>query len=224
MLPNLALPRVARISAMAATLCLSGLASVVAVPPTAFPAGSTLITFDGLTDGTEVNGLTFDGVSFTYTVAGSPLNGAVDIDGGPGVTNNITPPNIVSVGNNSGTLTLTLHSEENLFGYGFAILSGVVVPNATTISLFDGATPVGSLAYSGSPDPSFTGGFAGIDSTLPFNRVALTFNATAAPAFAVDNIRFAAAPVPEPSTTWLLAAGLALGFGRLRALRRANTR
>ena len=62
-------------------------------------------------------------------------------------------------------------------------------PNATTtISLFNGATAVGSMSYNGLPDPVFIGGFAGIQSTLPFNRATLTFTNFAA-AFAVDNIR-----------------------------------
>src|ERR1035437_1930842 len=56
--------------------------------------GSSLITFTGLATGTEVNGLVVSGVLFTYTVGGSPLNGALQIDGGPGITNNVAPPNI----------------------------------------------------------------------------------------------------------------------------------
>src|ERR1700720_1690624 len=83
--------------------CPPAFATVVAVGPGSFPAGSTLIDFAGLAFGTEVNGLTASGALFNYIVGGSPLNGAVVIDGGPGATNNITPPNIVSVGNNTGT-------------------------------------------------------------------------------------------------------------------------
>ena len=133
------------------------------------------------------------------------------IDGGPGPTNNIAPPNIVSIGNDTGTLTLMLPSLVDTFGYGYAILNTVAVPNATAIALFNGATPVGTLSYNGVPDPTFTGGFAGIFSTLAFNRVQLTFNAAAAPAFAVDNIRTFNTPVaavPEPATLLLLSAGL----------------
>ena len=83
------------------------------------------------------------------------------------------------------------------------------LPAATTISIFNGATFLGALSYNGVPDPSFTGGFAGILSTLAFDRVVLTFNAAAAPAFALDNIRVAAAAtVPEPATMVLLLVGL----------------
>jgi len=183
----------------------------MAVGPGAFPPGSPILTFDGLAEGTEVNGLSYGGVSFTYTVGGSPLNGAVVIDGGPGMTNNIAPPNIVSVGNNAGTLNLVLPGASDLFGYGYALLASGTIANATTISLFSGTTSVGSLSYSGAPDPAFTGGFAGIESTIPFDRVALTFESTQSLAFAVDNIRFVTVTnIPEPSTVLLAAAGLLL--------------
>jgi hypothetical protein len=183
-------------------------ASVIGIGVDAFGPGSTLTTFTGLADGTEVNGLTVDGILFEYSLG----NGAVIIDGGPGVTNNISPPNIVSVGNNTGVLTLTLPSFVDTFGYGFAVLSTVALPVGTTISLFDGVTLVGSLSYGAAPDPIFAGGFAGIQSTILFNRVQLTFNSTDAPAFAVDNIRTASSVVPEPASLLLLGAGLsALG-------------
>jgi hypothetical protein len=114
-------------------------------------------------------------------------------------------------------LTLLLPAQSSLFGYGYAILNTITVPNATTITLFLGATNQGSLAYTGVIDPVFTGGFAGIQSTLPFDRVQLTFNSAAAPAFALDNIRFAS-NVPEPST-WLLTLAFA-GLAVRHAVRR----
>jgi hypothetical protein len=125
----------------------------------------------------------------------------VIIDGGP--PNDISPPNIVSVGLDTGILRLALPSFVDTFGYGYAILNISGVANATTINLFTGATNVGSLSYNGVPDPTFTGGFAGIQSTIPFNIVQITFNSAAAPAFALDNIR-TATTVPEPSTMLLL--------------------
>ena len=185
----------------------------------AFGAGSTLTTFTGLAFGTEVNGLTVDGIVFSYSLG----NGTVMIDAGPGVTNNIDPPNIVSgLGNNSGILTLMFPSLIGSFGYGFAILSGGAVPNATTISLFNGAIPIGSLSFPGAPDPTFTGGFAGIQSSSLFNRAGVTFNSVVAPAFALDNVRTStetAAAVPEPATLLLLGVGLVV-TARYRRRRR----
>ena len=177
--------------------------------------GSPLLNFNGLANGTEVNGLVVSGVTFSYTLGGTPTNGAVIIDGGPGTTNNIAPPNIVSVGNDSGILGVTLPSPATLFGYGFAILDVGAVANAATISLFMGSTPVGSLSYSGANDPVFTGGFAGIQSTIPFNRAELTFNSLVAPAFAVDNITYSN-PLPEPATASMVLSALALACAAWR--------
>ncbi len=182
-------------------------ADIIAVGPGAFPSNATVISFSGLATGTEVNGLTVNGARFDYTVGGSPLNGAVIIDGGPGTTKHISPPNIVSIGRNTGVLTVTLPSSANLFGYGFAMLNGVAVANATTISAFSGTTLLGSLSFPGAPDPAFTGGFAGIQSTTSFNRLGLTFNSSVASAFALDNLTFASA-VPEPSSLLLAVLGL----------------
>jgi len=181
-------------------------AAIIAVGVGAFGPGSTLTTFTGLSDGTEVNGLTVDGILYQYSLG----NGQIIIDGGPGITNNVAPPNIVSTGSPSGILSLTLPSSINTFGYGYAVLNTSAVPNATTISLFSGATPVGALSYNGVPDPAFAGGFAGIQSTLSFNRVELTFNSVAAQAFALDNIRTfnstSAVPEPVSMAIWGLGA------------------
>jgi len=196
----------------------SALAGVIQIGPF---AGPTPITFTGLADSTEVSGLTVSGVLFTYTVGGSPLAGAVIIDGGPGTTNNIAPPNIVSVGDNSGTLSMLLPSPATMFGYGYAILTTSPVADATTISVFSGATLLGSLSYAGLPDPQFTGGFAGIQSTIPFDRVEVVFNSSAAGAFALDNI---VSNIPEPSTMFLvLTSGIAgLLWRRRRARKTAS--
>jgi hypothetical protein len=146
-------------------------ADVISVGPGAFPPGTTPITFTGLADGTEINGLTVGGILFNYSLG----NGHLVIGGGPGVTNNVNPPNILSVGNPTGILTLTLSAPATLLGYGYAVLSIGPVTNATRITLFNGVTNVGSLAYNGALDPNFAGGFAGIQSTTAFDRVQITF-------------------------------------------------
>jgi PEP-CTERM motif len=196
-------------------------ASVITVGIGAFEMGSTLTTFTGLAFGTEVNGLTIDGILFQYSLG----NGAVSIDVGPNTTNNINLPSMVSdPGGNAGVLTMTLPSLVDTFGYGYALFPLGTDPllNGTIISLFTGATPVGSLSYTASPDPLFRGGFAGIQSTLAFNRVEATFNSVSATAFALDNIRRgpAVAAVPEPTTLVLLGTGVLSMMIRVRARRK----
>jgi hypothetical protein len=205
---------------LAATLCMTeALASVSPIGEGAFPGSALLVDFAGLTDGTEVNGLVVDGLTFSYSLG----NGQLAIDGGPGTTNNITPPNIVSIGDDSGEVTIALPSAANMFGYGYAILSLGDVAAATSMSVFSGATFLGSLSFAGAADPNFTGGFAGLLSTSPFDRVVVTFNSAVATAFAMDNIRVTSEVVPpvvpEPPTILLILASLLVALW-MRAPRR----
>jgi hypothetical protein len=138
-------------------------ADLVPITPSAFPAGSPLLTFDGLATGTQVNGLVNTGVTFHTLLGGVQSNAIAIIDGGPGVTNNINPPNIVSInGTNTGVaLEVILPTPATEFGFGFADLDTRSIPNAATIELFSGSTSLGSLTFPGAPDPFFTGGSPG---------------------------------------------------------------
>src|SRR5262245_50652504 len=209
---------------MAAVVCGTASAAVVAVGPSAFPTGATVIDLQTVPLGTEVNGLVVDGVTFSYTVGGMPLNGAVQIGSSP-TTNNLMPPNIVSIGNATGILGMRLPTPAFLFGYGYAIQTIGTLPGATTISLFNGATPVGSLQYTGMSDPVLTGGFAGIQSTIAFDRVQVVFLAGETAGFAMGNMQYVetVSTVPEPSSAWLVIMGPGLpGISRItsRYLRR----
>ena len=192
----------------------SARADVMAISPAAFPPGSTLITFAGQTIGTDVNNLSVGGVQFSYSLG----NGHLFISNGPTAANNVSLLAIVSEGTSTGILTLLLPGSQTLFGFGFALASFVPALNATTITLFNGATNVGALSYNAVPDPNFVGGFAGIQSTVAFDRVQLTFNS--GQQFALDNIQFAnvTTVTPEPATLALVLTGL-IGIASVRRRR-----
>ena len=186
-------------------------ASLAPIGPLDFASGATVLDFSGFADGTEANGLIVGGVLFQVTRNGSSTNGIVVVDGGPGTTGNISPPNLVSIADLDGVaLIVSLPNLASQFGYGYAIRAGISVPAATTIDLFAGPTPVGSISFTGIPDPIFTGGFAGVASDTPFDRAVLTFS-DVGDAFAVDNVTFSANKASdEGQTLILLSAGVSL--------------
>jgi len=149
-----------------------------------------------------------------------PSNGIVVADGGPGTTGNITPPNLVSLSDPNGVaLIVSLPNLAIQFGYGYAINVAVSVPAATTIELFAGATPIGSISFTGIPDPVFTGGFAGVASGTPLDRAVLTFS-DVGDAFAVDNVTFSANKASDEGQTLILLSGGVSLLLFLRARRR----
>jgi hypothetical protein len=116
-----------------------------------------VLHFSILADNTDANGLGLDGVLFQVTKNGPSTNGIVVVDGGPGTTGNITPPNLVSIADLDGVaLIVSLPNLVTQFGYGYAILAEISVPAATTIDLFAGSTPLGSISFTGIRDPIFT--------------------------------------------------------------------
>jgi hypothetical protein len=186
-------------------------ASLFVVPEAALSApalnASTIVHFDEIGLNSAINGQTIKGFGF---LENNP--GATTSNGGPLNTNHITIPEALSGGAfNPATyvLSITMPAVQTSFGFGFAILDGVPTSNALTITLFNGATNLGSLTYGGTPDPQFDGGFAGIGSTIGFTEARISFGPTAIQ-YAIDNVAAGnAAPpaVPEPGTA---LAGVAL--------------
>jgi len=107
---------------------------------------------------------------------------------------------LVSLSDPNGVaLVVSLPNLSTQFAYRYAINAQVSVPTATTIELFAGSTPVGNISFTGIPDPTFTGGFAG-----------LTFSGLG-DAFAVDNVTFATTKASEEGQTLiLLSAGVSV--------------
>jgi len=183
-------------------------AALTPIGPLDFASGATVLDFSALADNTDANGLIVDGVVFQVTKNSSATNGMVIVDGGPGITGNISPPNLVSISDPGGVaLIVSLPNLATQFGYGYALRAEISVPAATTIDLFAGSTPVGSISFTGIPDPTFTGGFAGVASNTPFDRAVLTFS-NLGDAFAVDNVTFAGTVSDQGPTLFLLSVGV----------------
>ena len=94
-------------------------AALTPIGPLDFASGATVLDFSALADNTEANGLSVDGVQFQVTKNSSSTNGIVIVDGGPGTTGNISPPNLVSISDLDGVaLIVSLPNLATQFGYG----------------------------------------------------------------------------------------------------------
>ena len=221
------LPLSSTVLAFALLLAPAASASTISIPVDAFGSGSTLTTFAGVPNNTVVAPFTFDGILFQYSLgAGCPTfqpscGGPLNVSDILGTTNNLNPPSAIAVVGVAGipTVTLTFPSLLDAFGYGFLVGSTTAVANATTVTLFSGATSVGSLSFNGAPDPVLAGGFAGIQSTIPFDSAQITFSGHAG-LIGFDNLRTipqtapVPAPVPEPGTVLLVGAGVVMAARR----------
>jgi hypothetical protein len=181
--------------------------------------GPPQVTFSEVPSFTPLNGLTINGLTFSENV---PISFTAPAGFGPGNTNNISGAMALSgLGSIPAgyVLSVSLANQALSFGFGFA-LQGLTtsVANAVTLTLFSGATNLGSLSFAGNADPNFTGGFAGIGNNVFFDRVQITFNQNAT-GFAVDNF-VARDRVPENGGTLLMLLAGAAPLGVLARLRR----
>lgn len=178
-----------------------------------------LVTFSEVPSFTAVNGLTINGFTFTENM---PTAFTVPPGSGPGNTNNISGDHALSGAPPGGgyILSVSLASPALSFGFGFALQGTTSVANAVTLTLFSGATNLGSLAFAGAPDPTFTGGYAGIGNDTFFDRVEISFNPNTQ-GFAVDNFS-ARAAVPETGGTLLMLLTSAAPVGLFALLRRRS--
>ena len=171
-----------------------------------FSGGETVETYGLVQTFAPVDGVTFSGVLHNFSIGGISSNDAV-IDGGPGNSNNITVANIE--GDAAGILELVFSSDMTRVGYGYALSTTVPFAKATSVELFDSSNvSLGSLSFDAFPDPTFIGGFAGVESATPFARAEISFATTGR--FAFDNLRFESTnPIPEPSGLPLFSVGIA---------------
>lgn len=192
---------------------------IIPIGQSDFSGGEMLITYGPpAVGGSPVDGLLVSGVLHEFSVGGLASFDATVSGGGPGATNNVAPP--IIEGDGAGLLGLTFSEPQNRVGFGFAILANGPLSDGTTVELFDTSDlSLGMLTFPAVSDPSFPGGFAGLQSSDPFGRAEVTFSSQAL-RFAFDNLRFESV-VPEPTSAlvWSLFAVAALGRGSRRRRR-----
>lgn len=155
-------------------------------------AASTL-TFDELPY-QSVDGLSYEGVTFGFTLGGSPSTDAYYGAIGPGALTYLQDSSLE--GNARGILTLDFASPTNSLQFGIALNTKNSVTGAYTVELFDES--LGSLGIiSGNTDPLICwseGQFT--YSGTAISRAVIDFNEQFSRRFAIDNLSTNTIPAP----------------------------
>jgi hypothetical protein len=143
-----------------------------------------------------VDGLSFMGVTFHFTVDGVSSMDANYDSGGPGVITYVQDPSLE--GNAAGTLTLDFDAPTPVLQFGVALSAGGALAAGCSIELFDSdLSSIGIIDVATASIISFTEGRFSYRGR-PVSRAAITFNSDRAARFAFDNLTFddGLAPVP----------------------------
>lgn len=154
-------------------------------------AATTTLTFDELAT-QPVNGLSFNGVTFQFEIAGVPSSDANYASFGPGTTTYVQDPSLE--GNAAGTLTLAFDQPVTELQFGVALATAENLAPGFFVELFSpsgtslGVTPVNTSVTSFNfTEGQFT--YSG----APVGRAVVTFSG-AASRFALDNLVFTTGP------------------------------
>jgi hypothetical protein len=136
-------------------------------------------------------GLSLDGVTYSFTVAGSPsLDCTAGTFTGPGTTNDINPPNIE--GTAAGVLHLTFDVPTTQFDFGVA-LSTFASPQTDSVIVDLFRPGVGLLRQevplTTTSDPSFVGGRFEYNGPA-VKTVTIHFSSGPFARFALDNVSY----------------------------------
>lgn len=167
---------------------------------------STLIDFDGLADGTPVTNQ-YPGLSFSAVNGGNPLAVIYNFSqSGPNVLSLGTPPLI-----GAGGVGIDFGTPQQ--GVGFWYLDSEIAGNSVTV--FGAAKVVLGTFELAFPLPAQWAFIGFTSAAFDISRIEVATHP--ADMVALDSLRFAATPVPEPATPALLACGLLLlGLSKLR--------
>ena len=150
-------------------------------------AAPITLTFDELPF-QPVDGLSFMGVTFHFTVGGVPSTDANYDSGGPGTITYVQDPSLE--GNAAGTLTLDFDIPTPVVQFGVALSALGPLAAGCTVELFDSTlTSLGVIDVATASIVSFTESRFSYHGQ-PISRVVITFNGDAAPRFALDNLTF----------------------------------
>jgi hypothetical protein len=158
-------------------------------------AAPVTLTFDELPF-QPVDGLSFMGVTFHFTVGGVPSTDANYDSGGPGTITYVQDPSLE--GDAAGTLTLDFDAPTPVLQFGVALLSGAPLAAGCSVELFDSdLASLGVIDVATASIISFTEGRFSYRGR-PVSRAVITFNSDRAARFAFDNLTFddGLAPVP----------------------------
>ena len=155
-------------------------------------AASTL-TFDELPH-QSVDGLSYGGVTFGFTVGGSPSTDAYYGAGGPGALTYLQGGSLE--GNAQGILTLDFASPTNLLEFGIALTTTTPLTGAYTVELFDKSLgSVGIMSENTNPLVYWSEDKFSYSGT-PVSRAVIDFNEQHARRFAIDNLSTNTIPAP----------------------------
>lgn len=178
-------------------------------------AAITTLTFDELPT-QPVNGLTYQGVTFGFTVGGNASTDAVYSGIGPGSIAFLQDTTLE--GNAAGVLTLNFAQPTDLLQFGVALNSFSPVTAAYSVKLFDASLSLlGTFSENTYPVVLWSEDLFSYSGT-PIGRAVIAFNAQSASRFAVDNLSVNTIPAPGAILLGSLGVGLVSWLRRRRTL------
>jgi len=173
------------------------------------------LTFDELPT-QPVNGLTYKGVTFGFTIGGNPSTDAVYSGIGPGSIAYLQDTTLE--GNAAGVLTLDFAQPTDLLSFGVALNSFNPVTAAYSVKLFDASlSAIGTFSENTYPVVLWSEDMFSYSGT-PIGRAVIAFNGQFASRFAVDNLSVNTIPAPGAILLGSIGVGFVSWLRRRRSL------